>query len=108
MKKFLAFLIAIGIFSFGFQFADATTLNSRIVPISIWDTVVFEGNDWLGFHVVKITITNEDDFTDTLKIKTTHEGKLAVPWIIPPDASPGNYFVFATDRVNNATTNFEI
>ena len=98
----------IGVFSFGFNLADATSISSRTIPISIWNVVEFEGNDWLGFHVVKITITNNDGFTDTLKIKTTTDGNLTVPWIIPPNASPGNYFVFATDRVNNATTNFKI
>ena len=108
MKKFLIFSSIIVIFSFGIKSAYSTTIELHIVPISIWDVVVFEGKDWLGYDVVKIIITNEDGFRDTLKIKTTHDGELVVPWIIPSDASSGNYFVFATDRVNNATTNFEI
>ena len=100
--------IVIMIISLGLKSVDAATISSQIIPVSIWEIVVFEGRDWLGHHIVRITITGDDGFRDTLKIKTGQDGKLSVPWIIPSNLPSGNYFVFATDRVNNATTNFEI
>ena len=108
MKKFLALFFGIIIISFGINSVEGSSLTSRIIPVSIWDVVYFEGRDWLGYHVVKIIITSDDGFIDTLKVKTSQDGKLSVPWIIPSQLPSGNYLVFATDRVNNATTNFEI
>ena len=107
MKKFLFVILGLIIISSGIVSVNATSINTSITTVSIWDMIIFQGEGFHRLHNVEITIYHEDIVVSELLSQTTDKGVLFLPLIIN-DFTPGKYDVLATDNINTATTSFEI
>jgi len=107
MKKFLFLVLGFVILTSSIMVAEGTSINTSITSVSIWDMVIFRGEGFHRLHNVEITIYQEDVIISKLLTKTTDRGDLFMPLIVT-DLSPGEYDVFATDKIHKATTSFEI
>jgi archaellum component FlaF (FlaF/FlaG flagellin family) len=59
-------------------------------------------------QTVSIEIIPEKGDIIELSFVASAEGKIIIPWIIPPDIVPGIYTFKATDAYNTAETTFEL
>jgi len=107
MKKFLFVILGLIIISSGIVSVNATSINTSVTTVSIWDMIIFQGEGFHRLHNVEITIYHEDIVVSELLSQTTDKGVLFLPLIIN-DFTPGKYDVLATDNINTATTSFEI
>ena len=66
------------------------------------DVIDFKGSGFRSFHVIKITITNDEGFYVKLKTKTAQfTGELDMPWIIPDSLTSGVYNVLISDKIDS-------
>jgi len=66
------------------------------------DVIDFKGAGFRSFHVIKITITNDEGFYVKLKTKTAQfSGELDMPWIIPESLKSGEYNVLISDKIDS-------
>ncbi len=66
------------------------------------DVIDFKGSGFRSFHVIKITITNDEGFYVKLKTKTAQfSGELDMPWIIPESLKSGEYNVLISDKIDS-------
>jgi hypothetical protein len=66
------------------------------------DVIDFKGSGFRSFHVIKITITNDEGFYVKLKTKTAQfSGELDMPWIIPDSLKSGEYNVLISDIIDS-------
>ncbi len=66
------------------------------------DVIDFKGAGFRSFHVIKITITNDEGFYVKLKTKTAQfSGELDMPWIIPDSLKSGEYNVLISDIIDS-------
>ena len=107
MKKFLFVILGLIIISSGIVSVEATSINTSITTVSIWDMIIFQGEGFHRLHNVEITIYHEGIVVSELLSQTTDKGVLYLPLIIN-DFTPGKYDVLATDNIHTATTSFEI
>ena len=61
--------------------------------------LAIDGFGWHRLHNVEITITSQD-FTDSIRSKTTDRGDLSTLWQIPDSLDTGIYHIFATDGIH--------
>jgi len=61
--------------------------------------LAIDGFGWHRLHNVEITITS-NDFTESLRSKTTDRGDLSTLWQIPDSIDNGMYHIFATDGIH--------
>ena len=59
-------------------------------------------------QTVNIEIIPEKGEIIELSFVATPDGKIIIPWIIPPEIEPGTYTFKATDSYNTAETTFEL
>jgi len=59
-------------------------------------------------QTVSIEIIPEKGDIIELSFVASAEGKIIIPWIIPPEIEPGTYTFRATDSYNTAETTFEL
>jgi len=59
-------------------------------------------------QTVNIEIISEKGDIIELSFVASAEGKIIIPWIIPPEIEPGTYTFKATDSFNTAETTFEL
>jgi archaellum component FlaF (FlaF/FlaG flagellin family) len=59
-------------------------------------------------QTVNIEIISEKGDIFELSFVASAEGKIIIPWIIPPEIEPGTYTFKATDAFNTAETTFEL
>lgn len=70
--------------------------------------LIFSGFDWIGFHNVEITISDNKRTIDFVQTKTSKSGNLYMPWPIPDSLECGVYSIYATDRIHDFEINIPI
>jgi hypothetical protein len=75
------------------------TLTITPDEISNQRFLMFEGDGWKGYHVVRIIISG-DTFSELFKTKTSDRGHLSMPWPIPDEVLGGMINIFATDSIS--------
>jgi hypothetical protein len=64
--------------------------------------IIFEGIGWHGLHNVEVTISNESKIIDSLRSKSTDQGRLWMHWPIPESLPSGQYYIHASDGINQS------
>jgi hypothetical protein len=63
--------------------------------------LIFNGFNWRGFHNVEITISGDEGVIDSIRSKTSENGDLYLPWVLPDSLVGGLYSIYATDQLHD-------
>ncbi|MGI9566336.1 MAG: MSCRAMM family protein [Nitrosopumilus sp.] len=82
--------------------ANGAMLSITPEIISGKNYLVFDGLGWHRLHNVEITIASDDDGKKitSVRTKTSDNGVLYMPWMLPGDLPSGSYQIHATDGIH--------